>query len=257
MVIQEKLQEDLINVHDWLCANKLTLHIGKTNCMLIGTSRKINKSPGLDLILQEQQIQEVGYITYLGVNIDRYLKFDKHVDMMVGKINRALGVLKRACKYIPLKSRKIIFNTLVLPHFDYCITVWGSCNSSLITRLQRLQNRAMRIVLQCHFRTHICEMLAKLNWMNVRQRIFYQKCILMWKVHQGIAPDYINSQFMTNTTYLTQSVVSGNYVIPRLHDKSFAVSGATTWNSLPPDIRSLNKVTSFKRVLVKYIFAKL
>ena len=34
------LQSDLCNVGEWLDANKLSLHIGKTACMLFGSKQK-------------------------------------------------------------------------------------------------------------------------------------------------------------------------------------------------------------------------
>ena len=34
------MQDDLINVNDWLCANRLSLHIGKTACMLVTSTQR-------------------------------------------------------------------------------------------------------------------------------------------------------------------------------------------------------------------------
>ena len=43
--VNNKLQSDLENVYNWLCCNKLSLHLGKTCCMVIGTYKKLINKP--------------------------------------------------------------------------------------------------------------------------------------------------------------------------------------------------------------------
>ena len=254
-VVKNHLQEDLLHVHDWLCANKLTLHIDKTNCMLIGSKPRLKHANDITLDFEGNSVKQVECITYLGIQLDSCLKFDTHVHNMICKLNRAIGVLKRASKYLPLKSRILVYNTIVLPHFDYCVIVWGTCNEGLLNRLQKIQNKAMRTVLQCPYRTHICDMLTRLNWMNVRQRIFYQQCMVMWRVCQGTVPDYLINSFSVQKGYNTRAVASGNYKVPRDHQRSFAVTGSVAWNTLPSDIKLQTNQCAFKKLLVRYIFA--
>ena len=47
-----------------------------------------------------------------------------------------------------------MFNTMVLPHLDYCCTLWGTTSDTNIGKIQKNQNRGMHIILQCHPRTH-------------------------------------------------------------------------------------------------------
>ena len=133
--------------------------------------------------------------------------------------------------------------------------MWGTCNEGLINRLQKIQNKAMRTVLQCPYRTHISEMLARLNWMNIRQRIYYQQCLVMWWVRQAMVPDYIVNSFTVQDAYKTRSAVSGNYKVPRNHYRSFGVTGTVAWNTLPSEIKQLNNLCIFKKSLIRHIFA--
>jgi hypothetical protein len=119
------LQEELGNIYQWLCANKLSLHIGKTNCMLICSRQKRMHLPSdtLNLNLENNCIEQVQNLKYLGLNIDCNLRFDAYMKELIGKLNRSVGVLRRAAKYIDQSTRVTLFNTLVLPHIDYCSTV--------------------------------------------------------------------------------------------------------------------------------------
>ena len=47
-----------------------------------------------------------------------------------------------------MKTRKMLFNAIVLPHLDYCCVVWANCTKELQQKLQRLHNYGMRIILQ-------------------------------------------------------------------------------------------------------------
>ena len=76
--VTKLMQVDLINVNDWLCANRLSLHIGKTSCMLV-TSAQLRRRmchDYLDLSLNDNQIEHVKASPYLGITIDQNLNFN-------------------------------------------------------------------------------------------------------------------------------------------------------------------------------------
>ena len=93
----------------------------------------------------------------LGVIIDEHLSWSNHIGDL-SKISSAIGALKRIRPYISKRSALQIYQALILPHFDYCSSVWGDCNLTLSDKLQRLQNRAARAITtevqlrhKCHF----------------------------------------------------------------------------------------------------------
>jgi len=51
--------------------------------------------------------------------------------------------------------------------------------------LQKLQNKGMRIILQCEYRTKIKDMYGALNFMSIRERIECNVCILIHKLMKG------------------------------------------------------------------------
>jgi len=51
--------------------------------------------------------------------------------------------------------------------------------------LQKLQNKGMRIILRCSYRTEIKDMLDALNFMLIKERIKYNVCILIHKMIMG------------------------------------------------------------------------
>ena len=232
--IISSLQSDLSNVSDWLDANKLSLHIGKTCCMLVCS------------------------LKYLGVTIDQNLTYNVHVENVINKISKSLGVLTRASRVVPLQVRVTLYNTLVLPHFDYCCTLWDVCSDGHIARLQQLQNHGMRIILGCHYRTNISEMLSTLKWLNVRQRFTLLKCIMMFNIVNGKTPDYLNDITpVISHGYNTRSKSSNNVFQTFCHKKSLKHCGTSLWSNLPSHVKSQKSLISFKKYCVQYILGNL
>ena len=119
------LQEDLANVSDWLHANKLSLHIGKTTSMLICNNQKRKSlNSNLGLSLNGTEVNQSDECKYLGVTFDQEFRFDSQIDEIVNKLKKALGVFSRAAKFLMTESQITLYNTLVLPHLDYCATFW-------------------------------------------------------------------------------------------------------------------------------------
>ena len=72
------LQEDLANVLDWLHANKLSLHIGKTTSVLICNNQKRKSlNSNLGLSLNGTEVNQSDECKYLGVTFDQEFRFDR------------------------------------------------------------------------------------------------------------------------------------------------------------------------------------
>ena len=242
-VINSILQTETEEVYKWLCSNKLSLHIGKTNAMLICSRQKrqhLNDCK-ISLCLDDCKIEQTEDLQYLGLKIDHDLRYDLYMKCLVNKLSRAIGVLRRASRYVNQVTRVTLFNSLVLPHLDYCSTVWGNHVSGTdIKKLQRLQNAAMRIILECPFRTPTAEMLDALHWMSVKQRLLFNKSCLMWKIMNKWTPDYLNGipQYV-ESAHNTRAQHRKDLYVPQGHEKSLTVDGSNVWNDISYEIRSI------------------
>ena len=78
--IEVKLNKDLENIHQWLLANKLTLNMDKTECMIAGSRQRINKIENdPDIRLGNDNIKRVKETKTLGIIIDDQLKWNTHI----------------------------------------------------------------------------------------------------------------------------------------------------------------------------------
>ena len=72
--------------------------------------------------------------------------------------------------FIPTDVAVQIYNVLILPHFDYCCPVWDCMSGYLSDKLQKLQNRAARVITQSPFETSSNLLLAMLKWEKLSLR---------------------------------------------------------------------------------------
>ena len=82
----------------------------------------------------------------LGVTIDDKLDWHSHKEKLTKKIASGIGPLKRIRHLIPASTLHLIYQALVKPHFDYGDIVWDNCGKTLRDKLQKLQNRAARVM---------------------------------------------------------------------------------------------------------------
>ncbi len=86
--VRYKLQQDLDNIMNWLCGNRLSLNVGKTKSFVFST-RHYRESTELELNVRGEVLEQVDSYKYLGVFLDQNLGFVEHVDYMVnGKVAR-------------------------------------------------------------------------------------------------------------------------------------------------------------------------
>ena len=82
----------------------------------------------------------------LGVTVDNSLKFQAHITKICRKANQKLSALIRISKFMNLSKRKILFQSFIKSQFIYCPLVWMFHDRGLNNKINRLHERALRIV---------------------------------------------------------------------------------------------------------------
>ena len=81
---------------------------------------------------------------------------------------------------------------LVQPYFDYCSQVCGGLGATLCNKLQRLQNRAVRIITKSGYEIGSKNLLNQLGLSNLEERRNQQLNTLMYKVRHEMAPSSLS-----------------------------------------------------------------
>ena len=225
----------------------------KTEFMVISTRQKFlaENCSEINIQLDGHPISRVEHTKSLGLNIDDRLSWSNHIKDLCKKISSAIGALRRIRALISQSTAVQIYNALIQPHFDYCAPVWDGLSFYLCEKLQKLQNRAARVILQANCEINSSLLLETLKWDKLSSRRRKQKAIMMFKSLKGLAPVYLQDLFSErNTNYdLRDAFRKLNLPKPRTDylKRSFGYSGALLWNSLPENIRVIRSIEQFKK----------
>ncbi len=250
--VEVKLNKDLHKISKWCEENKMVINAEKTKIMLITTRQKWQHLPTTDpnVHINGENIQVVNSERLLGVQIDHFLSWSSHVQTIHTTIARYIALLCRIKKYLPYQARQTFYHSFILPHMDYCSTLWG--DSSAAERIHKLQKRAARVITDSPYRTPSAPLFEQLRWLSLPDRVSYRKALLVFRSVKGLAPDYMCDLFesvQTVSSRNTRPNARGDLYIPRartqLYQNSITISGANIWNELSTAVRSCNSVKYF------------
>ena len=131
----------------------------------------------------------------LGIEVDKALGWQSHVDIICKKVSAGIGALKHIRFLVPRQNLLKMYDALVAPYFDYCSEVWGCMGKGLCDRLQRLQNRAGRIITFSDYNTRSADILQDLRWDTLQQRRSKQLAISVFKSLSNLYPESLKNMF--------------------------------------------------------------
>ena len=259
--IEKELSEDLQRVSGWLVDNRLSLHLGKTESILFGSNIKLKKTNGLNISCNNTSIQSTSSVKYLGAVLDQRLSGDTIAGNVILKANQKLRFLYRKGKFLTSHTKKLLVMSLIQCHFDYACSIWyHGLNKCLKNKLQVIQNKLIRFVLNLHHRSHIDRDHFKvLGWLPVEERVNQIILCHVFKIKNGMAPDYMCENFIQQCTthaYGTRFSKHGSFSVPKVKSagsRSFLCIGCSLWNVLPADIKTLSRYVKFKSAVKQYL----
>ena len=194
-------------------------------------------------------ISAEGSVTLLGVTIDNKLDFSEHIELLLKKGSQKIHALARISKYVSQEKLKLIMNTFVKSQFNYCPLLWMFHSRTLNNRINRLHERALRIVYQ-NEELSFQELLVLAGDVTVHQKNLQRLAIEMFKVKNDIAPIPFQKIFEdTNKTYNLRN--QNTWVLPSMRTVHYGTEtiryrGPLIWDSLPSDLKESTTLQAFK-----------
>ena len=145
-VMLQNLQGKMNTINEWCILNKLTINEAKTKYMIIGNA---SVEPIRKIRLNDKILGKVTQYEYLGIIIEHKLNMDKQIESMYKKATKKLGILSKIRMFISGKTSARIYRTMIRPHLEYVDFIVESGSKKRVSRLDRLQERALRKIEYC------------------------------------------------------------------------------------------------------------
>ena len=232
--LYSNVQKDLDSVLNWCSFNKLCINSNKTKATFFDNSFSRSSVSNHHLYIRGEEIAQVDHCEYLGIAVDDRLSFKKQI---------------RGC--ITTNCALSIYKTMILPLLEYGGVFLSSCTDAEQTKLQRLQNAALRTVYRQdnYARVYDLHIRANLLPLKLRREITLIK-IMHTKVYnnEGICVRNLNTRNYDDPVMDICRPNSNRF------SKSVAYRGPVSWNQLKPDLRCINDKYVFVKAIKSYFW---
>lgn len=246
-----QITNELNKLSVWLKMNKLKLNASKTKYMVING---VNEG---GITIDGENIDSVNELKYLGVVVDNKLNLKSHINFICKKLAKKVGLFRRIRKRITPLCAVHIYNVMIKPHFEYCSSIFLTCNDDMIYRLQKLQNKAMRTILWCSRYTSKREMLNALEWMDIKQRVVYCVLVFIFKIKNNLLPNYLkeNLNYVSDAQYnlRNKNDFRIKYASSTRAQNTLMYKGLVMFNSLGNELKVERNLNVFKKKCVEFV----
>ena len=146
----------------WFENNLMKANSDKSH-LLLSTSTSSTANINGDIIKNSESEK------LLGVTIDYKLNFEEHLTKVCDKASQKLNALARISSYMNINQRKRIMRAFISSQFGYCPLVWFFCSRKINNRINRIQERALRIVYKDYVST-FAQLLEKDSSVSIHIR---------------------------------------------------------------------------------------
>lgn len=173
-------QEDLQKITQWCHAHKLFINTKKTKLMMLGGRSKL-RSEGLlpELKMNDETLSYTDSYRYLGLMLNCQLTLAQHVNSTIGLVSSKLKTFAAIRKYINVEHSLLVYKSMILSLFEYANISFTLVPLVLRKKLERLQNRALRIIYFFDVSLPVAELRVKAKLIPLAQRADTQLLCLM------------------------------------------------------------------------------
>ena len=251
-ILQETTNQELEKAKLWFQANKLSLNVSKTKFVIFRTNKMQNVDQDFLIKIGDQEVERIGNdcniksFKFVGVYLDEYITWDKHVNHVINKVSSANFALNQLKKILPLNIRKTIYNSLVKPHIEYSIITWGNANCEGMKRLKTKQKQAIRNVANASYNAHVDPLLNNLEILNFDDTLKLCTAEFIKLLFLDKLPSSFKQIFKPMSS---DRVVKLSIQAPKLKalEKFPNVMFPRVWNNLNSSIRLSNSCKAVKR----------
>ena len=256
----KRLEMCLEEIRQWMARNWLKLNDSKTEFIIFGGKKNIDKFKDVTIRLGDSDICQSESVKSIGANLDQTLQMDTQISSICRAAWFFLYQISKIRKYLTEDQAKTAIHAHVTSRLDFNNSLLAGLPKKRLRPMQLVQNAAARLITGIKKKEHVTPVLVKLHWLPVEKRIIYKVLLLAYKAMHGEGPEYLKELL---TVYVPSRLLrsSGDckLCVPKCRyveteKRVFGSRAAVEWNKLPVPLRSKTSTDSFKGALKTYLF---
>ena len=275
----EYVNIEMQKLANWFLSNKMALNINKTKFIIFRTKGKKIDSNVARVFINTNEIGSYNdpnkifelervYSTHpnienqsyklLGVYLDEYLTFDKHINVLCAKLSKANFCIRRINQKISTKALRCLYFAMFHSHLLYCINIYSCTSAKNIKKITVLQKKAIRLINKEKNNTHTEQLFQKSLILPFEKLILQSKLTFMHSICYSYAPQtFLNTFPINNNVNVYNLRTRAMYLVPFIRIEQFRkfplYSFTSAWNQAGDVTFQTNKYTfqnSLKNLLL-------
>ena len=161
-----KINRDLEKLNTWAEKWHMSFNPEKTKYMIIGNTNQ----PHPSLQLNDTQIDQVHSYQQLGVILNDKLNWEDHINHVISKANRKIGLMWKLSSELPRYAVENIYTSYIRPQLEYSAVIYNNCTREQSRRLEACQRKAAIACTRAYRRTNTENLLNELGWSKLEDR---------------------------------------------------------------------------------------
>lgn len=237
----------------------LNINPTKSKVMLFGRVAARNRiRDNVNIFLNNERLALTTESKNLGLFLDDRLEFCTHVTRITSKAFSILKLIYANRQNLNRNCRKILCESLVLSHLNYCDVIYGPNLRRVDSRrLQLIQNACARLTCSLRRGSHISGPIKQLGWLKIDKRRLLHSMVFFHKIIKEQNPPYLYEKISFRRGIHSINTRHKCLLDIPIHKTSqfrgsFSYQIAKIYNNLPREFKDLGPST-FKRQIKDWL----
>ena len=236
---------------DWLRFNEMQPNADKCHLIVINPKEDISVKLGNELVSNSHSVD------LLGIKVDDNLNFTEHITKLCKRGSQKLHALARIAQYLDKDKLRIIMKTFIISQFNYCPLVWMFHNRTLNNKINRLHERALRLVYHDQ-NLSFQELLEIDNSVTIHHKNLQRLATEMFRIKNRLFLTPVNEIFKDciNHYDLRKNRLWETCKVKSVYfgTETIRYRGPKTWDILPQNIKDSKTLTKFKIKIKNWLY---
>lgn len=251
--LKSAVEKDFVMIKKWFDSKLLTINFEKTLYLPFACDKRgLPDFNNLQIKYQNLMfhINQAETVKYLGVTIDRHLRWDHHINNVVETLRSVIYKFKNMRGILDTQNMKILYYALVESRLTYGMVTWGSAVYSYLKRLEIIQKKFLKIIFQKNITYPSDQLYKESKILDMRQLYFLTIIIFVFKhkntlvnIEHNYHTRYRLNSHLTPTCQKSIGQRNHIYLAPRLY------------NSLPENVKNSKSIMQIKKKTKKYLLS--
>ena len=250
-LLQTIMNRQVEKVHDWLLANKLSVHyVDKSKYMLVNKNIISHIDGDFELKMGNHVIARTKSYKYLGLIVDEKFSWDEHINEVCWKLSQVAGVIFKIRTLLTKEALMLVYHALVASKIRYGLVCWATAAQSLLDKVNVAHNKIITYMTFSKRCSRMWPLYCQLNVLPLDLLVKIEYAKIMYKFEKKMLPEIFDDYFQKpshqhNTPFSSMH----NYSLVRISsakEKSLLkYIGPKAWAGIPLQIKEAPSLKVF------------